>query len=47
MSIPETNPTRDALRSLWIIRHTWDPKMRGIVRGLLRVNVEKLRNGKR
>ncbi len=47
MSIPETNPTRDALRSLWIIRNTWDPRMRGIVRSLLRVNVERLRNSRR
>ena len=47
MSIPETNPTRDALRSLWIIRNTWDPRMRGIVRGLIRADVERLRNGRR
>ena len=43
MTIPNTDRTFDAMRTLLMIRNTWDPRMREIVRGLIRANIRRLR----
>jgi hypothetical protein len=43
MNLPLSNPLHDTVRTLWLIRNTWDPHWRRIVRQLIRSDIRKLR----
>ncbi len=42
MTVPSSR-AHDTMRSLLMLRNTWDPRMRGIVRELIRADIRQLR----
>jgi hypothetical protein len=42
MTIPNSDSVNEPLRTLWSIRNTWDSKLRGLVRELLRADLRHL-----
>ena len=43
MTLSNSDPVVESLRTLWHMRNTWDPRLRGIVRELLRADFQHLR----
>jgi len=44
MTVPNTDRALDTMRTLLMIRNTWDPRLREIVRGLIRAHIHRLRD---
>ncbi len=43
MTISNSDPAQESLRTLWSMRNTWDPRLRSIVRELLRADFRQMR----